>query len=60
MAIATLALCYDNREVLRDVVKIRKGEALVRTSTVAVAVAADSLVKRRLSSKKRATLPARW
>ena len=28
MAIATLALCYENKSVFKQVVKIRKGEAL--------------------------------
>ena len=28
MAIATLALCYNNKDVFRGVVKIRKGEAV--------------------------------
>ena len=28
MAIATLALCYNNKNVFRGVVKIRKGEAV--------------------------------
>ncbi len=28
MAIATLALCYENKSVFKQVVKIRKGEAI--------------------------------